>query len=503
MTRDLQAPERHPLVDLLIIATPTVITMTSYTVMGFVDGLMVTRIGSDDVYLAAQGNGGMIVWLLMSFTLGITHVINTYVAQNLGAGRLERGASYAWAGLWISLVGGLLILPVFPFLGRIFASLDHDPALVELETTYASVLLLGAALPIGARAMAQYFYGMHRPVVVMVSVLIANVVNITSNGVLIFGLEGATLTEDSPWWWVEASGLFQSIAELFGIHAMGVKGAAIGTVIGTVTEVGLPFLVFVSGPWNRRFKTRGAWRTSLGPVRDVLKLGWPAGLMFANDMITIGYLMIVLLPTAAAAGGMDPQLHNTAGWIGLRYMHISFMPAVGISIAITALVGKSMGMRRPDLAAQRGWLGVKVTLAYMGTCAILFLLFRRPMAGLFVEAGMPAEQAAELIRVASTVLVVAATFQLFDALAITLSGALRGAGDTVWPGIVSGIAAWVCIVGGGHLMIAIAPGLGSLGPWMALGSYFLVISLCMLWRWSRGGWRKIDLLGEGIAVTTE
>ena len=64
-------------------------------------------------------------------------------------------------------------------------------------------------------------------------------------------------------------------------------------------------------------------------------------------------------------------------------------------------------------------------------------------------------------------MIAAAVFQVFDAIAISLSGALRGAGDTIWPGVVTIVLSWSCIVLGGHLFIAAAPGLGSVGPWIA------------------------------------
>src|SRR5258705_8146396 len=98
-------------------------------------------------------------------------------------------------------------------------------------------------------------------------------------------------------------------------------------------------------------------------MRDIARIGWPGALMFGSEMICWGYFTVKL---AARAG---PE-HNTATWIALRYMHMSFMPALGISFAMTAIVGKCMGMRRPDLAARRAWMGIGLTMTYMGLCAL-------------------------------------------------------------------------------------------------------------------------------------
>ena len=89
----LEPKARSPLAELLVVAAPVVMTMTSYTVMQFIDALMVTRIGDDDVYLAAQSNGGIVMWMTIAIMLGGAAVINTFVGQNLGAGRAERGAA--------------------------------------------------------------------------------------------------------------------------------------------------------------------------------------------------------------------------------------------------------------------------------------------------------------------------------------------------------------------------------------------------------------------------
>src|SRR5688500_13053258 len=86
--------QASPLREVWTIAWPTVLTMTSYTVMQFFDKLMVGQVGP--VELAAQSNGGMLSFAFLSFALGVLTVVNTYVSQNLGAGTPENGPKYAW-----------------------------------------------------------------------------------------------------------------------------------------------------------------------------------------------------------------------------------------------------------------------------------------------------------------------------------------------------------------------------------------------------------------------
>lgn len=511
-TEPLRAPDRSPLMEMLVIAAPSIVTMTSYTVMQFFDGKMVSQITPPDpVYVAAQGNGGMAVWLSLSLALGAMGVVNTFVSQNLGQGKPERGSAYGWTALWMSLIWAGVLVPYALALPAIFQTMGHPDRLVELETQYAQINVMGAFFVLAARGIAHFFYGLHKPSVIMCSALVANVVNVFVNALLIYGADG-------PPHWVPCGGAIRHLAQTLGIEGLGVAGAAIGTVIGSAFELAIPLVVFLSPRMNRRYHTRAAWRPSLAHFRDVIRLGWPAGLMFVNEMLCWGYLMAYLLPAGGAAkAGLQPlpagQLEaavetakttaNTAGWIALRYMHLSFMPAVGMSIAVTAIVGRCMGMGRPDLAEKRAWLGMRLTVGYMGLCALAFVLFRDQLVGVFVPDELKAadpEAAATLIRVGATVMIAAAVFQIFDATAITTSAALRGAGDTIWPGVVTVITSWLCIVGVGHAMLRWAPGLGSLGPWIGASSYIILLGVLFLSRFVAGRWKAIDVLGTSAGA---
>lgn len=483
--------ERSPLMEMLAIAAPVVATMTSYTLMQFVDGLMVSRIGPDPVYVAAQGNGGVASFVPVSIMMGMITVVNTYVSQNLGAGRAERGAAYAWAGLWMCL--GAWIVLMLPFAAALPYLLErlsnHSETLLRMESAYAQILLLGAIFTLGGRCIAQYFYGMHKPLVVLVAVLCGNAVNLTLNSVLIYGPE-QTITGGVLGWWF---GMAAQVAEATGIGRMGVTGAAIATVAGTVVEFLIPMALFLGPKLNTRYATRRAWRLSVAHVKDIVRIGWPGALMFGNEMICWSYLMAVLI-------GHFGEIHNTAGWIALRYMHLAFMPAIGISIAVTAQVGKCMGMQRPDLAVKRTMMGLGMTMAYMGVCAVGFVIFRHEAIGLFIEPGMSAEARAELIAIGAQVMIAAAVFQLFDALGITMIGALRGAGDTVWPGVATIILAWTCLVAGGHVAIAVFPEVGSLGPWIGASAYIILLGIAVCFRFLQGKWKRIDLLKRGAGL---
>jgi MATE family multidrug resistance protein len=268
----------------------------------------------------------------------------------------------------------------------------------------------------------------------------------------------------------------------------------VATVIATAIELMIPLCVFLGPRFNTKYHTRRAWRPSWSHLKDLLRIGWPVGAMFGNEMICWTYFMVFLV-------GMFGPLHSTAGWIAHQWMTLSFMPAVGLSVAVTATVGKAMGMRRPDLASQRMYTGLKVALVYMGSCGVIFLVFREQLVSLFIEGDTSPEDRATLIRLGSGMLIATACFQLCDAVAMIVSGALRGAGDTVWPGVVTVFISWSIIVGGGHLIVALAPQLESIGPWIAAAAYIVVLCCVFYGRFLSGRWKKIELVkGDGAGA---
>jgi MATE family multidrug resistance protein len=486
--------------EMFVIALPSVATMASHTVMQFADKFMVSRIGPEPVYVAAQSNGGILVWTLCAFMLGMTGVVNSFVSQNYGAGKPERGAAYAWNGLWLG-VGycAVLIVPAILLVPGYFASIHEDQTLVALETKYATVMLMGALWILSSRAIHHFFYGLHRPWVVFISAIVANVLNVGLNVMLIFG-DQQLVFENAGWIGDTVvhpiTGAIASLAGTLGIEPMGLVGAAWATVIGSLVEFLIPLALFVSPRYARQFGTLKAWKLSAECLRGLAKVGTVPGLMFVNEIVCWNMLMVWLVPLGGKAMGDDPVLHNTTGWIALQYMHLSFMPAVGLSIACQAMVGKAMGMKRPDIATKRAMLALKITMGYMGLCALVFVVYREQLIGVFIDGQTGAEERAKLIAIGSTVMIAAAVFQLFDALAITTSAALRGAGDTVWPGVATIVLSWTCIVGLGYGLIHFVPSLGSLGPWIGASLYIILLGTVLGVRFAQGKWKSLSLVKE-------
>ena len=464
-------------------AWPNVVTMSSFTVMQFVDALMVGQLGP--LQLAAQGNGGVWSFTIIAFVFGLLTLVNTFTAQNLGAGTPKLGPRYAWAGCWIAAgVWVVVLLPAAFLMPALFDAFGHSAELVEMEASYGGILLIGGIFILSGKSLHHFFFGLHRPKVITVTALIANVVNVCVTYFLVFGEDGLS--------WLGVPGIP-------GIPALGIVGAAIGTVCGGFVELAIPAAIFLGPKLNRELCTRAAWRPRWREIVDLFRVGWPASIQMGNEIICWAALVTVLV-------GRFGEEHMSAGWAAIRYMHVSFMPAVGFSIATTALVGRYVGAGDPTTAVARARLSLWLAVGYMLACGVIFMVFRYPLIALFISdqgADVDPAQVERVVQIGAAVMIAAAVFQVFDAIGIIYNGALRGAGDTIWPGVITVVFSWAFMVLGGWLMTVVFPDLESIGPWIAAGVYLGVLGITLAIRFERGRWRSISLLDkaeEGVRI---
>lgn len=468
----------------MTLALPTVATMLSYTLMQFTDAIMVAQVGPEEV--AAQGNGGIWAFAFMAFLFGALTVVNTFISQALGARRNHEVARYSWAGIWFAILSwALLLVPIGLLLPLLFGLMGHEPRVTELETAYAEVLVFGGLVVLLGKALSNIFFGLHRPMVITVAALVGNAVNLSLNYVLIYGAAGLQLRGEDGDPWLDLPGVP-------GVPAMGLVGAGLATVAGTAVEGLIPAWIFLSRRMHATYGTRTAWRPDWKALRNLVRVGAPAGLQTGNEVFTWAVFMSVLM-------GVYGTVALAAGWIALRYMHLAFMPALGFGVATTSIVGRYIGAGQRGTAAHRVRVALTVSMTYMGLCGVGMLLFRETLLGFFAYgANTDPDVAAQIVLVGGPIMVAAAFFQAFDALGIVLISALRGAGDTFWPGVLTVGLSWLLIVGLGWVFVRGMPDMGPLGPWIAAGVYIVVLGCSMALRWRSGAWRRIQLLDRDV-----
>ena len=433
-----------------------IIGMTvSRMAMGFVDFWMVSQLGTEAQ--AAISPATVFVFALACLGMGAAQSVQTFVSQADGRGEPWRGGAYAWQSFYLALLCGLATLPVAwstpAWLGTFASWAGHAPGVARLEIDYVQIALWSVAPATVCAGLNGFFMGIQRARVGLVAVLISLVVNVLGNWVLIYGH--------------------------LGFPAMGVAGAAIATVIGWCVRAAVLTGVFLLPEFDARFRTRRSWRPSLEKLAGIARIGGPTSVQWLIDIGAWVVFMSVIIPPYGTVA-------MAASNIGLQLMHLSFMPAVGIGIALCTKVGFVIGEGRPDAATRLVRRALRLTGGYMGLIGLLFVLVPGPLLRAFTNDP-------QVIELGRQVLLWAAIFQIFDAMGITYMNALRGAGDTRVPAIIVAFCCWVIFIGGGLICSRALPALGIHGPWACCTAYITLLGLLLMARFRSGVWRRIRL----------
>jgi MATE family multidrug resistance protein len=456
---ELAAPQlRAELRQLIALAAPAVGLKISHMALGFTDFIFVSRLGTDAT--AAASPATLFAFIILCLGIGSVTSIQTFAAQALGRREPERAAPYVWQSFYIGLVFFLLTVPAVWLMRPFWIWIGHPAPVREMEIAFCEIDLWSMGLAVMCCGLESFFNGVQRPGVALWSVVVAIVFNALGDYVLIFGK--------------------------FGFPAMGIRGSAVATVIAWGIRLAMMLTVFLSQKFNRTFQTRHHWRLDLARLREVFSVGFPIGLQWFLD---VGAWFVFLTIIMAKFGTVVMAASN----IALQFMHLSFMPAIGIGIAVNSLVGHAIGARKQDLAVRHARVGLAVMMTYMVAVGAWYFLARHWIIGLL-------STDASVIAAGSGILIWAAVFQAFDAIGINYIFALRGAGDTKWPSMLVIFHCWVTFIGGAYLVMHFAPGLGLHGPWMMCTLYIMLLGVSLWRRWRRGEWKKIELFRESASL---
>jgi MATE family multidrug resistance protein len=448
-------PSERPLWELLRLAGPTVAQMASYTVMQFIDTWMLAK-ALGPMAPAAASNAGSLSFAFIGFGIGVIIVVNTLVSQNYGQKNYAHCGRYLWQGVWVAIAYSILLLPLIPLISWMFVMFGHVPEMAAIEQIYVRFILWFAVFKLVQSAFSNFMLATNRPRWVMISSVIAVTVNAIAAYIMVFGK--------------------------LGVRPMGIYGAAAAQVIGGFVEMAtLAYFALRNRADVEKFQALD-WRPRLHELRTLVHVGVGSGIQFIVEIAAWSIFMNWVM------GALGPHEMEAMAFM-LRYLIVSFLPALGISAAVTALVGRYIGMKRPDLAMHRAHLGFKVTLVYFAFCGVIYFTWRRELIELFTTDPT-------IVHLGAILLIFTAFYQVFDGMFIVYSGALRGAGDTFVPAVVTGVLCWGIFVFGGYAMARLFPQWSVIGPWSTGSLYGVALGLFMLIRFQRGKWRSIHLEEE-------
>lgn len=439
---------------LFALAWPIVLSRASQAVIGFCDATMVAPYGEDAV--AATTTGAMNSLNVFILPMGIVFIVQSFASQLAGAGDRVGARRYAWYGLVVSLAAAMLVTLAIPGVSPGFGRLGFTPNVHALLSDYMVVRLLSCGAVVGTEALANWYGGMGNTRLPMLINVLAMVLNVVLNWVLIYGNLGAP--------------------------ELGVHGAALASTLSSWGAFAVIFALFVRHRDGGEALPRQPLR--LRELGRMLRFGVPNGfnwfLEFAAFSFFINVIVVDLGTTAVAALMAVMQVNSVA-----------FMPAFGMASAGAILVGNAIGARLyddvPGIVGRTTW----VTASWQCFVGVFYFLFPAQVMLLFDS---PDVSSAALVHLGASLLAVSAAWQLFDAISITVSEALRAAGDTAWSLWARVVLAWVVFVPLSWLVVGRWNG-GAVGAVLCLVTYLALLAVALSLRFRSGAWRNIDMTG--------
>ncbi len=440
--------------ELLSIALPMIISTSCDGIMTFTDRLFLARI--DPEQMNAVMGGGLALQTMSFFFMGIIGYSTALCARYYGAGQRNRSSLAAFQAFLLVLVSWPLIMAMEPAAERIFFWTGLSDGQIEYQCRYLKVLAAGSVFGMLRYSLGCFFSGIGRTRVVMTATAAAMAANVVLDYGLIFGN--------------------------FGFPAMGVTGAALTTSAGSLAAV-IILLIFYFAEQNRtKFSVMSSFRFDRKIMWNLIRYGYPAGIEFLLTFISSSIMTGLFHGCGPAAA--------TASTVMFNWDLVSFIPLLGIEVSVTSLVGRYMGAENPDSAYRSSVSGIKAGLVYSSVIFVLFVFFPGMLTDVFRpdEASQIFEEARPL---AMSMIRIASLYVLVQAVMIAMIGALRGAGDTLFPMLCTtasnAVGLPVLYVVLSVLRLPVTAG------WTVMVSSFFIFFTFIIIRFKRGKWKNIRI----------
>lgn len=384
-------------------AWPSVVESFFIALAGMIDTMMVSSISSAAV--AAVGLTTQPKFVGLAMFIAINVATSAIIARRRGEERREDAnrtlmAIIATVVVLSIVIGAACVIFADPMIRFCGSKADtHDDAVVYFRIIMGCMIFNTISLAINA---AQRGAGNTK--IAMRTNLTSSIINICCNWILINGH--------------------------LGFPAMGIRGAAIATVLGTVVACGMSILSICGhgGFLSVRYWFDEKLRFSFKPFIPVVKLG--SSVFLEQLLLRIGFMATSLM---AADMGTDAM---AAHQVGMNVMSLSFSIGDGMQAAAVALIGQSLGRKDPKQANRYGSICQMIGMAFAVFMSVLYLLGGRAFYRLYFEE----EQIIEIGVIIMAMLVVIVLFQIPQ---VVFTGSLRGAGDVLYTTIVSTVCVTV------------------------------------------------------------
>ncbi|MEN3324594.1 MATE family efflux transporter [Mariniflexile soesokkakense] len=392
------------------LAAPVMLGMLGHTFVGFVDNVMVGQLGTAE--LAAVSLGNSFMFIAMSLGIGFSTAITPLIAEADAEKDFEKGKSIFKHGLFLCTMLSIALFLMVLLAKPLMHLMKQPVEVVELAIPYLDLVAISLIPLIVFQGFKQFSEGLSLTRYPMYATILANVLNVVLNYLLIFGK--------------------------FGFPEMGIVGAAYGTLISRIIMVWYLWLLLKLKDKSKAYVLNLKFFVlDKLMLRKLLDLGMPSAMQmfFEVGIFTAAIWLSGLL-------GKNPQAANQ---IALNLSSMTFMVAMGLSVAAMIRVGNQKGLQNyVDL--RRIAFSIFLLGIFLAFCfAAMFFLLHNQLPKLYVDFDDAKNfvDNSEVVKIASKLLIVAAVFQISDSIQVIFLGALRGLQDVKIPTIITFISYWL------------------------------------------------------------
>ncbi|SHH37410.1 MATE family efflux transporter [Winogradskyella jejuensis] len=418
----------------LKLATPVILGMLGHTFVSFVDNVMVGQLGAAE--LAAVSLGNSFIFIAMSLGIGFSTAITPLVAEADAEDNFAKGKSAFKHGLFLCTVLALLLFAILLLAKPMMYIMEQPEEVVVLAIPYLDLVAFSLVPLIVFQAFKQFSDGMSLTKYPMFATILANVLNVAINYVLIFGK--------------------------FGFPEMGIVGAAVGTLVSRFVMLFYLWFLLSKKEKSRAYVTGiKFFQLTKQALKKIVNLGLPSAMQM--------FFEVGIFTAAIWLSGTLGANAQAANQIALNLSSMTFMVAMGLSVAAMIRVGNQKGLKDfkalKRIAESIFFLGFLFAVVF----ALIFVVFHKALPNLYVDLDDPANalDIAEVVKIAATLLLAAAVFQITDSLQVIVLGALRGLQDVYIPTIITFIAYWLIGFPISYYL-GMPDAYGSLGIWIGL-----------------------------------
>jgi MATE family multidrug resistance protein len=408
-----------------ILAYPVIIGQLGFIMMGVVDSLMVGKLGAAPLAAASLGNHLLIVVFVIG--IGTSMAVTPLVAISVGAKKYAECGVYFRQSLLVNLVLSVVLMIIVIIGAELIVFFDQPESVAVQATSYTRILGFTAIPMMLFQTYKQFIEGLSVMRPAMVITLIANLVNAFTNWVLIYGN--------------------------LGFPALGLDGAGWATFSSRVF-IAIALMVFVMrNHFFKQYDVSFHFKSiNFAVIKRILSIGLPSGFQY--------FFEVGAFSTAVIMVGWLGTTQLAAHQIAINLASISFMAVLGVSAAGSIRVGNAVGKQDTSETRKAGFTAIISGALIMTFSGIIFIIFRNYLPTLYVDDK-------SVITIASSLLIIAALFQLSDGTQAVGIGILRGLTDVKIPTAITFIAYWLVGLPVGYLL-GFTLELGVQGVWYGL-----------------------------------